>query len=145
MKKLILSLLSFSGFIISHAQKSQDFTGTWSGKINVGVELRVVFHIKATADGVFSSTTDSPDQSTYGLKCDTTIISGDQLYIKMSNLGASFTGKMLNDSTIDGKLKQMSEIPLLLKRGESIVKRNRPQTPQPPFPYKSIDVEYDNA
>lgn len=121
------------------------FIGTWEGKLNVGIELRIVFHIKQQADGSLQSTADSPDQSAYGLKCDTTIVSGNELTIQMLDLGASYTGKITDDSTMEGIFTQRAEFPLTLKKVEQVSERKRPQTPQPPFPYRSEDVVYNNS
>lgn len=121
-----------------------NFIGTWQGALNLGVELRVVFHISADGKGGFSATADSPDQSAYGFKCDTVIIKNNELIIEMKTLSASFAGKMLNDSTIEGTFTQNTEMPLVLKRTDKVTERQRPQTPKPPFPYKSEEVEYNN-
>jgi hypothetical protein len=120
-------------------------TGTWEGKLNVGIELRIVFQIKQQSDGSLKSTADSPDQSAFGLKCDTTVLSGNELNIQMIDLGATFTGKMIDDSTIEGVFTQGSELPLTLKKVEKVSEIKRPQTPKPPFTYKSEDVIYHNA
>lgn len=120
------------------------FIGTWEGKLNVGIELRIIFHIKQQADGSLKSTADSPDQSAYGLKCDTTILSANELTIQMHGLNASYTGQMINDSTVEGKFTQGAVFPLTLKKVEKVTERKRPQTPKPPFPYKSEDVVYTN-
>jgi len=138
----ILLLLLPVQFVLGQSGK---IVGTWEGKLNVGIELRIVFHIKMQANGSLKSTADSPDQSAFGLKCDTTILSGDELSIQMLDLGASFTGKMVNDSTVDGIFTQGSEIPLALKKVEKISELKRPQTPKPPYPYKSEDVIYYNT
>jgi pimeloyl-ACP methyl ester carboxylesterase len=129
------------------AQPVNKFTGIWEGKLNLGVELRIVFHIKEDGKGGLLSTADSPDQAAYGLKCDSTSLNADAITIEMHDLKASFTGKLLNDSTIVGVFTQLADVPLILKKVDkpSELKRNRPQTPQPPFPYKSEDLEYDNA
>ena len=121
------------------------FIGTWEGKLNVGIELRIVFHIKQQADGSLKSTADSPDQSAYGLKCDTTLRSGNELTIQMLDLGASYTGKMIDDSTVEGLFTQGAEFPLLLKKVEKVTEIKRPQTPKHPFSYKSEDVVYNNT
>jgi alpha/beta superfamily hydrolase len=136
----LLLILSFSTL---HAQNKK-FTGTWEGKLNLGVELRVVFHIKDNGKGGLVAVSDSPDQSVFGIKCDTTIQSGDSVTIEIHDLGASFSGKLENDSTITGTLTQGAGFSLNLKKVEKVSVRVRPQTPQPPFPYKSEDVEYDN-
>ncbi len=146
MKKKSLSLL-FLPFIAisSFAQTNASFIGSWQGKINPGVELRVIFHITEDGRGGLVATTDSPDQAAYGIKCDTIIINGEKISIKIRKMGGSFEGRMLNDSTIGGKIIQQIEIPITLKKGVIPIERMRPQTPQPPFPYKSEDIEYTNA
>lgn len=129
------------------AQDFQRYAGDWQGVLNVGVSLRIVFHVKEN-NGTFSSSGDSPDQSAYGLKCDTTIVTVNGIRIEMRSLNATFEGKLINDSTIDGKFTQGQTFPLLLKRSHVAIKPVeliRPQTPKQPFPYKSEDVEYDNA
>ena len=140
---LPLFLLVLTGGSI--AQPQNKFTGTWEGKLNIGVEIRVVFHIREDGKGGLVSTTDSPDQSVYGIKCDTTIVSGEKIDISIKELGGSFQGQLLNDSTIEGKIIQGVELPIVLKKGGKPIERKHPQTPQAPFPYKSEDVEYDNA
>ena len=136
-----LFLLSTSGF-----SQTAKFAGSWYGTLNVGVDLRIVFHITQEENGAVKATADSPDQSAFGLKCDTIIISNDAVTIEMKNMGASFTGKLTNDSVITGKFIQRSELPLtLIKKINGIALiRKRPQTPQPPFSYKSEDITYTN-
>lgn len=125
------------------AQENKRFIGTWEGTLNVGVDLRIVFHVRETGTGALESTADSPDQSAFGIPCDETKVNGDNLAIEMKSLNAVFNGKLINDSLIDGTFTQGMEFPLRLKRVSKPSARNRPQTPQPPFPYKSEDVEYD--
>lgn len=136
-----LFLLSTSGF-----SQTAKFSGSWYGTLNVGVDLRIVFHITQEENGTVKATADSPDQSASGLKCDTIIISNDTVKIEMKNMGAFFTGKLTNDSVITGKFMQKIEIPLTLikKKDPTSLIRKRPQTPQPPFSYKSEDITYTN-
>ncbi len=145
MKKLT-SLILFSILVnVVFSQPASKFTGTWEGMLNVGVELRIVFHIREDDKGGFTASADSPDQSAFGLTCDKTIIKDNELTITMDDLNASFTGQMINDSTIKGIFTQGAELPLTLKKTEKVTERKRPQTPKPPFPYKSEDVVYGNA
>lgn len=134
-------LLSFAGY----AQPASKFSGTWEGTLNVGTQLRIVFHIQEKPGGTLWASADSPDQSAYGLKCDTSFINNNGITIEMHALRASFTGKLTSDTTIDGTFTQGIELPLSLKKVEQPAERKRPQTPEPPFPYKSQEVEYDNA
>lgn len=147
MRKTILILLfTVVGSMSLIAQAGNSYVGDWQGLLKVGVDLKIVFHITATVDGKLAATADSPDQSAYGMKCDSVMMKGDSILIKMNTLRASFTGTITNDTTINGFFIQGMKFPLTLKKtGKSIaVINNRPQTPQPPFPYKSEDVEYYN-
>lgn len=127
------------------AQTGKNPAGTWEGKLNMGIELRIVFHIRESRPGSFAATADSPDQSAFGLTCDTIIVAAEEIRIEMRSLGAVFSGKLTDDSTINGTFTQQVSLPLLLKKTDRPSERKRPQTPRPPFPYKSEDVEYDNA
>lgn len=145
-KNYLISFLLFLFFSQVSFSQSGKFIGTWKGKLNVGIELRIVFHITEDGKGGLVATADSPDQAAYGLKCDATTIFNNEVTIKMTELKATFNGKLLNDSTIDGSFIQQVAITLILKKKtEKTIERKRPQTPQPPFPYKSEDVEYYNA
>ncbi|HET9430048.1 MAG TPA: alpha/beta fold hydrolase [Chitinophagaceae bacterium] len=145
LQNIIMSLaLLLTGLTQGYSQYNPKFTGTWEGKLNVGVELRLVFHIEPDGKGGYNSTADSPDQSAYGIPCSNTSVKGDALKIEMNSLSAEFSGLMTNDSTIDGIFTQGREFPLQLKKVEKVSERKRPQTPQPPFPYKTEEIEYSN-
>jgi len=125
MKKLIsfiIILLVSSLFVNGQPQK---FPGTWQGALNLGVELRVVFHVKADGKGGFVTTADSPDQEAYGIKCDTTIITGNEIRIEMKALQANFAGTLVNDTAINGFFTQGGNLPLNLVKSDKIVKINR--------------------
>jgi pimeloyl-ACP methyl ester carboxylesterase len=147
MRKYLLTILTlFFLTSISFAQ-SKPIIGTWQGTLDVGVSLRLVFHIEETPDHLLKTTADSPDQSVVGIKCDTTIMNGDSIRIEMHGANAFFTGKLISESIIDGNFTQLGRtVVLVLKKGEPTpAVTKRPQTPVPPFPYKSENVEYDNA
>jgi uncharacterized protein len=139
--KLFITILLLTFQLVSIAQ-SEKFTGTWSGTLSGGVDLRVVFNISQNENGSYTSTSDSPDQGVFGIKCDTTIIESGNIEIRMSGLNAFYKGKMVNDSTIAGSFSQGMELPLSLKKITAITppKKNRPQTPEPPFSYKSQEI-----
>lgn len=145
MKFLITSLV-FTLFNLTCFSQPEKFTGSWYGTLNVGIELKIVFHITQTENGSFVSTADSPDQSAFGLKCDTTFIKNDEIKIEMKMMGASYSGKLINDSVISGIFFQRIDIPLTLtkKLNPTTAIRKRPQTPQPPFAYKSEEISYTN-
>jgi len=146
MKKKLFSLLfSLFAFVVLNAQA--DFSGNWNGTLNVAGELRLVLHITQLPDGSYSGTLDSPDQNASGIKCDTvTIAAGDALNFTINKLRVSYTGKLLNDSTLSGTFTQGVNVPLNFNRtGTPFIARQiiRPQTPKPPFPYRSEEVIYN--
>lgn len=146
MKKIIVFITCICCCYVANAQ--QNFSGAWQGKLNVGNGLTIVFHITKNADGLFTSTMDSPDQSAFGIGCESTIVSDDAIKIMLTKLGVQFSGNIINDTLLKGFFMQRgAKLPLDLTRADEIktLAPIRPQTPVPPFPYKSIDVEYDNA
>jgi hypothetical protein len=89
----------------------QDIVGTWNGSITAEtpdgeVTVRLVFHITATDDG-FSSTMDSPDQDTLGIKTDATTFENKELIIKLAQGDFVYTGKLVDAKNIKGSFTQM--------------------------------------
>ena len=137
MKKLILFLLICLASIAARAQES-GIKGTWTGKLNVfGNELTLVFHF----DGE-DCTLDSPDQGIKGVPAK---LERTETGIKVTvpSINASYEGVNMGNSVM-GTFKQHGQsFPLTLKPG--IVKRNRPQTPAPPYPYQTQEVSFNNG
>src|SRR5688572_18326515 len=103
------------------SQVHKKFIGTWEGVLNVGIELRIVFHISENSPGVLTATADSPDQAAYGIPCESARASGDSLLIEMNSLMADFKGRIIGDTLINGAFTQGQTIPLILKRPSSKV------------------------
>ncbi len=150
MKKIFLAAFCIMGFC--HL-KAQDITGSWVGSITIGgTNLHLVFNIKKTADTSYISTFDSPDQKAFGIKCENTWLKKDSLFIKCAVLNGGYTGVWDGKDGISGTFKQgPGKIGINLKRISEAENKAlatdpvRSQTPKPPFPYHSEDVEYDNA
>ncbi|HTD94845.1 MAG TPA: alpha/beta fold hydrolase [Chitinophagaceae bacterium] len=142
--KAILLLLSLSACIHGHCQANSQFIGTWEGKLNVGIELRLVFHVADPGSGTLVTTMDSPDQSAYGIKCDSTFATRDSITVFLKALKASFAGRLTGDSLLEGVYTQGTPFPLVLRKVAHATERKPAQAPKPPFPYKSEDIEYDN-
>lgn len=140
-----ITILLYS-FLISIPLNSQDITGDWYGNLDVqGIQLRLVFHIIQT-DAGYSATMDSPDQGAKGIPITTTTFDNALLRIEATNIGATYEGNLKGDY-IEGIFRQAGqEFPLILSR-EPIEKATliRPQEPQPPFPYRSEEVEFQNT
>lgn len=129
----------------SVSAQQHKFTGSWEGKITVGVSLRIAFNFSVKADGSLSATMDSPDQSAFGLVADSAYIHSDSVYVVLDKFKVKFAGRLASDSLIDGKFTQIIDIPLKLKKVEKVSVLVRPQTPKLPFPYSSKEVTYSNA
>ena len=137
MKKLILLLLICFTSIVARAQVC-DIKGDWTGKLSVyGTEIPLVFHF----DGE-ECTMDSPDQGARGIsaKLERTATG---IKVAVPSINANYEGVNMGDSVM-GTFKQNGlSLPLTLKPGS--VKRNRPQTPTPPYPYQTQEVSFCNG
>jgi fermentation-respiration switch protein FrsA (DUF1100 family) len=128
--------------------KPSDIDGAWMGSLDTGaIQLRVVFHIVNTEDGL-TATMDSPDQGQNGLPTTSVTRDGATLKIEAKGIGGVFEGKIAADlSSIDGKWSQGgATMPLVLKRvkDQAELERKRPQNPVKPYPYRDEEVSYDN-
>jgi alpha/beta superfamily hydrolase len=140
----------FFTLIISNILTAQNkFTGTWNGQLNIAGTVKLVLHVTQSANGFYSGTLDNPDQNAYGIKCDKVDVKEDgmlsTLNFSIDKIKVNYTGKLINDSTLSGIFTQGVSIPLDLHKTfvSTIAKEiKRPQTPKPPFPYRSEEVIY---
>lgn len=118
---------------------AQGISGIWNGKLNLGaIKLSLVFHI-----GENSCTLDSPDQGARGIAGKVNFISADSINVSFESLGGKYEAK-LNEGKLKGIFTQMGyRLSLVLEKGELI--RQRPQTPQVPFPYQTEEVIFTNV
>lgn len=143
--KLIISFI-----LISFIAKAQNISGDWEGKLTVGSKsVGIIFHITKTDNGLYNATLDVPIQKAYNVGCNETILNGDSIFIACKAVAMKYTALLASPKQLSGNWVQAGlTIPLQLKKTSDVAvikKFNRPQTPIPPFPYKSEDVEYDNA
>jgi hypothetical protein len=136
MKKYLFSLLIFFiNTLWCSAQKS--ISGIWQGKLNAGVSLTLIFHFSQDANHTWQASIDCPEQHLKELKASAVSLNGDSIKVEVKQIGGSYDGRLINDSTIDGSWVQGVSIPLLLKRSNAAPAEQtlkRPQTPQRPFP-----------
>ena len=114
----------------------ESFKGTWSGEMDK-LGLALVMHLDDTC------TLDSPDQGVYGIKAKVSSVSEESITVKVSSIGAKFTGSIQGDSLI-GTFSQMG-VKARLPMGRGPLVRNRPQTPKGPFPYDTEEVSFNNG
>ncbi|MBV9960787.1 MAG: alpha/beta fold hydrolase [Parafilimonas sp.] len=150
--KIKIIILAITLFMCNKMNAQTNFSGTWNGTLNIAGQLHLVLHITQLADGTYSGTLDSPDQNVTGIKCDKVVAQAglpgsSSLSFTIDKLKVSYTGKLVNDSTLSGTFTQGVNIPLDFHRSDVayVAKQiNHPQTPKPPFPYKTEDVTYTN-
>ena len=132
----IVTLLAAVASFTAMAQSG--LNGTWNGVLTVsGVELTLVLHVDPV-----ECTMDSPDQGAYGIPAQIKEITASRIHVEVPSIGASFEGNLMFGLLV-GKFKQSGmEFPMSLKPGD--IERNRPQTPQEPYPYAIEEVTFTN-
>lgn len=123
--------------------------GPWTGKIDTGVfSLNLTFNLPEGENGG-RCTLDSPDQGVKGLEATMMEYPGDSVSVSVPDIGAHYVGKITRDDNgtpvrIDGVFTQAgASLPLVLEPGTAV--QERPQTPVPPFPYKTEEVTFRNG
>lgn len=136
MKKVALLLALLMVAMCGYA--AERISGTWNGKLSIGAQaLTLVLHI----DGD-SCTMDSPDQGANGIPTNLVRCTTDSLVVEVPKLQVRYEAVKKND-VLEGVFKQMGQsFPLALKPGVPVY--NRPQTPQPPFEYKTEEIFFTN-
>ena len=122
-----------------------DLGGVWEGRISVGGQsIRIVFRVDAAGNAVM----DSPDQGARNIAVDRPTIEGGVVRFIVPTIRGQFEGTRSDDGqTLTGVLSQGgATLPLVLTRtAATATLAVRPQTPAPPFPYRSEEVVFDNA
>lgn len=125
------------------ASSAQTISGYWSGKLETtGRTLDVSFHITRTDSGL-RSTLSIIQQGLQDHPADSTRFSDSTLFISVADFNITYRGTLDSVNVIRGAIRQGgSPRPLDLKNEPPQL--NRPQTPQPPFPYRSEDIRFVN-
>ena len=146
MKKNILIIVLCLTAIAAAAQDAPNLTniiGSWTGKLKAGpMALTIVFNFEKSGDSV-KCTLDSPDQGAKGIGAIVDFISEDSVAVSINDIGASYTGRLV-EGKLNGTFTQRGfKFPLELTKG--VAKAVRPQHPTPPYPYKTEDVTFTNG
>lgn len=125
-------------------------TERWRGVIDLtsvgGPEMEFFVTFAAGGAGI-SATLSIPAQNATNVPVTDVVYDGERIEFTLlaQPNAARFRAARAGDQA-SGTLQQGGEYPIRLRRlaeGESSGPR-RPQTPQPPFPYESVEVRYDN-
>lgn len=129
-------------------EEGMDFAGTWAGALEMpGAELEMIFHITSDVDGMWSGTLDVPAQGAVGIPLSDVSSHDGVVIFEVALIAGTFSGSLDSDAaTLHGVWEQSGmAIPLVLKRSMAeLAGPNRPQEPQPPYPYREVEVVYPN-
>ncbi|MBK9304194.1 MAG: alpha/beta hydrolase [bacterium] len=120
--------------------------GHWEGAIVLpGQELGIKIDLAADG-GTWSGTIDIPMQGATGLPLENVRAAGDSLVFAIAKIpGAPTFHGLFADGRLSGDFTQNGmTFPFRLGR-EATAAPERPQEPQPPFPYRSEEVTYRNG
>ncbi len=133
------SLSTIATFLVALSVSAQNINGSWHGELNIGFS-KIPLALNLPSSG--NPTLDSPMQGAKGLLVDVTYLSSDSLSCLFPTIRASYSAR-LHDGELKGIFEQNGfQYALNMKPGMTIL--SRPQTPQPPFPYKTKEVTFTN-
>ena len=137
--KRLLSLCMVSLFALTCvAQQVQ----TWSGELSLGAnKLNISFNIKTLADNQQVCTMDIPEQGAKDFPVELVKNDVDSLIIAMPALQANYKGHKVSSESIKGYFTQIGYT-FSLDLTPRKITLNRPQTPTPPFAYKTQEVTF---
>lgn len=119
------------------------------GTLHVGdVELGIAYTIEEDQDGSLSATMHSLDEVVYDIFVNEIHYEDNQLTLICEAAQSTYEGQLVsgrNSVYFDGQWKQAGmSFDLDLRPVEEIPRPNRPQDPQPPFPYEEQEVVFEN-
>lgn len=132
--------------MIQSTQAQEKFLSSWEGRLEE-VGLSLVFHFEKDEAGNFLAKMDSPDQGAFGIKMDMVTLTESTVYTEMKQFGLSYKGTLVNDTTIDGALTQGATFKFILHKQRPGLKnrKEKAQTPVPPFPYDVEEVTFPSS
>ena len=115
---------------------------TWSGELSLGAnKLNISFNIKTLADNQQVCTMDIPEQGAKDFPVQLVKNDVDSLIIAMPALQANYKGHKVSSESIKGYFTQIGYT-FSLDLTPRKITLNRPQTPIPPFAYKTQEVTF---
>lgn len=146
-KLIFMMLMLISVHATSYAQKSPpSLDGKWFGRLKIGAtNLRIGMQISREGEG-YRVDFYSLDQTPVSIPMEKVKYADNILSFEKPSMQISYSGTLIEEGTkLKGIFVQGIPISLLLERVDEFPELARPQTPKPPFPYDSRDVEYTNG
>ncbi len=107
----------FLFFGLANQVNAQEIMGAWKGQLSVqGMEIPLVFNIKSSEEGIYTTTMDSPSQGATDIPMDITTFSENTLTIQLKQAGIKYVAT-LEGSTLSGIFYQNGmELPITLNK-----------------------------
>ena len=134
---LLWLLLPFSSFA-----QMETLAGLWKGRMSVGGDsLTLVLVVERQGDSL-NVGLDSPDQYVTDIKVDECSFVNDTLRFSVRDLNASYVGRY-DGERIKGRFTQYGRrVKLNLSPATERRLFPRPQEPQPPYPYREVELSF---
>ena len=119
--------------------------GKWQGKLNLGTTtLSLAVRI---AEGGKVAWMDSPDQMAFNIECDTLTVAANSVTVGVKRMGILISGTLSDaDNSFSGSFRQgLAKLPFEMAFVSTNPYLERPQTPQPPFPYDVEEVTFSHG
>lgn len=138
--------MSITGYVWAD---TQDILGSWMGTLHIGdTELRIAYTIQEDQDGSLTAVMHSLDDVVYDIPVNEIQYQDNQITLVCEAAQSTYEGRFIsgrNSNYFDGQWKQAGmSFELDLSPIEEIPRPNRPQDPQPPFPYEEEEVVFEN-
>jgi pimeloyl-ACP methyl ester carboxylesterase len=122
--------------------------GNWLGTIKIRtIKLRIAIAVTGEPGGSLKGTFASVDQDNVPHPLDQVALDGDKIRLAFKQAHIVIEGTLNAEGTeIDSKFKQgLATFPIVFKKVDKAPESaKRPQEPKRPFPYKEVEVTYQN-
>lgn len=133
MKPLLRIAFPILACLLCTVAAQSQISGVWHGILNAGgARIPLVIDVD-------KSTLDSPKQNAFGIPAQTSV-AGDTLRFSVPAIGADYIGVKAGGKISGTFTQQGYKLPLVLEEGP--YEAQRPQTPEPPYPYYTEEVEF---
>jgi pimeloyl-ACP methyl ester carboxylesterase len=142
------SLIILMGILCVFAAKSQQLASNYLlGDIDVKIKrIGIILIIETSPEnkaGLYI-----PEQMAYNIEASDIYVDNDSISLKFKTISSELTGKIV-DNEISGFWKQGSgkypvNLKFITKEDAAYLNLERPQTPQPPFPYIEKEIIVEN-
>lgn len=146
-KSIFPLIMFFSIISCTTSTMNEALNGNWEGTLRFpSNEMRIVFKFNLMLDGSLQAKILMPDANGNEIQATKFVYEDSKIYLEVPSIKGSFEGKLQSDGKIiKGYWKQGTWSQTLnLKKGSKISKKQKPQTPVPPYPYSVEDVTFTN-